>query len=50
MEAGDSINFIHQGQNWWQGGREDIFDSQNKELNEFVFASELCKKIRKITD
>jgi phospholipid/cholesterol/gamma-HCH transport system ATP-binding protein len=50
MEAGDSINFIHQGQNWWQGGREDIFDSQNEELNEFVFASELCKKIKKITE
>jgi len=49
MEAGDSINFIHEGQNWWQGGREDIFDSDNKELNDFVFASELCKKIHKIT-
>lgn len=49
MEAGDSINFIHEGQNWWQGGREDIFDSDNKELNDFVFASELCKKIHKTT-
>lgn len=47
MEAGDSINFIYQGENWWQGGREDIFNSGNKELNDFVFASELCKKIKK---
>ncbi len=49
MEAGDSINYIHEGQNWWQGGREDIFNSDNIELNQFVFASELCKKIKKVS-
>lgn len=46
MEVGDSINYIHEGQNWWQGGREDIFNSDNIELNQFVFASELYKKIK----
>jgi len=47
MEIADSINFIYQGHNWWQGNKNNIFYSDNKELNEFVFASELCKKIKK---
>lgn len=47
MEIADSIIFIYEGYKWWQGGREDIFNSDNKELNDFVFASELCKKIKK---
>lgn len=46
MEIGDSINFIHNGQNWWQGNRKDIFNTDNTELNEFVFASKLFKNIK----
>jgi phospholipid/cholesterol/gamma-HCH transport system ATP-binding protein len=48
MEVGDTIYFIHEGQRWWKGGREDIFNSDNKELNEFVFASDLYKKIKAV--
>ncbi len=47
MEIADSINFIFKGYNWWQGKKEDIFYTDNKELNDFVFASELYKKIKK---
>ena len=43
MEIGDNINFISEGRNIWQGNRQDIFYSDCKELNEFVFASELYK-------
>ncbi|HOD89008.1 MAG TPA: ATP-binding cassette domain-containing protein [Bacteroidales bacterium] len=46
MEIGDNINFIFEGRNIWQGNRQDIFYSDCEELNEFVFASELYKKIR----
>lgn len=46
MEIADNIYFIHKGENWWNGGRDDIFYSDNEELNEFVFASELYKKIK----
>lgn len=49
MEIADSINFIYQGNNWWQGTKDDIFNTDNKQLNDFVFASELCKKIKKET-
>lgn len=47
MEIGDKVVFIYRGKKWWQGSRDDIFDSDNKELNDFVFASPLSKKIKK---
>ncbi|MDY0313992.1 MAG: ATP-binding cassette domain-containing protein [Bacteroidales bacterium] len=46
MEIGDNINFIFEGENIWQGNRVEIFNSDCKELNDFVFASELYKKIK----
>ncbi|OFY35203.1 MAG: ABC transporter ATP-binding protein [Bacteroidetes bacterium GWF2_38_335] len=46
MEIGDKIIFIYQGYKWWEGNKNDIFTSDNKELNDFVFASELFKKVR----
>ncbi|MBO7651365.1 MAG: ATP-binding cassette domain-containing protein [Bacteroidales bacterium] len=47
MEIGDNICFIYQGNKWWQGSKEDIFTTDNAELNDFVFASNLYKKIKK---
>ncbi|NHB68572.1 ABC transporter ATP-binding protein [Perlabentimonas gracilis] len=46
MGIGDNIIFIYQGEKWWEGTKEEILNSDNKELNEFVFASELAKQIR----
>lgn len=46
IEIGDSILFIHQGQNWWQGDRKAILTTENKEILDFVYASEFMKEIR----
>ncbi len=46
MEIADQIYYIHEGQKWWKGGRKDVFNTDNEELNDFVFASELYKKIK----
>lgn len=46
MGIGDNIIFIYQGEKWWEGSKEEILHSDNKELNDFVFASELAKQIR----
>ncbi|MFC2151530.1 ABC transporter ATP-binding protein [Bacteroidota bacterium] len=46
MEIGDKVIFIFNGAKWWEGTRDDIFDSENKELNNFIFASKLSQKIR----
>ncbi len=47
MEVGDHILFIDKGVKAWEGSRNEIFDvSDNDALNEFVFASELFKKVK----
>jgi len=47
MEIGDKVIYIYHGNKWWEGSKEDILVSENTELNDFVFASELVKKIRR---
>ncbi|MBQ2291613.1 MAG: ATP-binding cassette domain-containing protein [Paludibacteraceae bacterium] len=46
MEIGDNIVFLRNGIKEWQGSRHDIFHAENEALNEFVFASELFKKVK----
>ncbi|MDR0872422.1 MAG: ATP-binding cassette domain-containing protein [Prevotellaceae bacterium] len=46
MEIGDNIVFIYKGEKHWQGNKSEIFTSDNKELNDFVFASDLYKMVR----
>lgn len=46
MEAGDNILFIHEGKAWWQGTRQELLVSDNPELNAFIFASGLMRKVR----
>lgn len=46
IEIGDRVSFIHEGKLWWQGDRDTILMSDNKELNEFVFATKLTRKIK----
>ncbi len=47
MESGDNILFIHEGKGWWQGTRQELLESDNKELNEFIFASGLMRQVKK---
>lgn len=46
MEIGDNILFLSDGRKCWEGSREEILTSDNKVLNDFVFATELMKKFR----
>ncbi|MBB5396580.1 ABC transporter ATP-binding protein [Mucilaginibacter sp. AK015] len=43
MGIGDHIIFLHQGQKWWEGSNKEIAKTDNKELNEFVFASKFMQ-------
>lgn len=47
MEIGEKINFINQGQLWWQGTSNNVLESSNKELNDFIFCTALTKKLKK---
>ena len=46
FEIGDKIFFINKGEKWWEGHKEDIWQSENQELENFIFASEFSKKIK----
>ena len=48
MEIGDKIVYIHQGKKWWEGTKDDILSADNKELNDFVFASAMAKRAKKV--
>ena len=46
MEIGDNIVFLKGGKKEWQGSRHEIMTSDNEALNDFVFASELFKRVK----
>jgi phospholipid/cholesterol/gamma-HCH transport system ATP-binding protein len=43
IQIGDNIMFVYKGQNWWTGDKSEILNTDNKELFDFVFASEFMK-------
>jgi phospholipid/cholesterol/gamma-HCH transport system ATP-binding protein len=43
IEIGENIMFVYKGQNWWTGDKTKILGTDNKELFDFVFASEFMK-------
>ena len=46
MQIGDKIAFIYNGKIWWSGDKEELINANNKELNDFVFASKLFKRLK----
>lgn len=46
MEIGEKVIFIHKGIKRWEGTGEHILDSDDEYLNDFVFASNMAKKIK----
>lgn len=46
FEIGEKIVFIHEGRKEWEGDKNMISHSDNKYLNDFIFSSELYKKIK----
>ena len=47
MQIGDNIAFIHNGEIWWEGNKEELIHAENKELHDFVFASKLFKRLKR---
>ncbi len=46
MGMGENIIFINKGIKEWEGTKDGIFTSSNKTLNDFVFASDLFRKVK----
>lgn len=48
MEIGERINFLKNGKLVWKGTQEDIFKTNNQDVTDFVYSSNLFKKIREV--
>ena len=46
LKIGQTINFIYKGKLWWSGDNKTIISTDNKELNDFLFSTELTKRIK----
>ncbi len=46
MEIGENICLLHMGKLAWQGNKEEVLDSENETLSDFVFASPFLKRLR----
>ena len=49
MQIGDHIIFIKKGQKKWEGSRNEIMNSENKDLNKFIFASEIFRRLKDLS-
>ena len=47
MGIGENIIFLHEGQKWWEGSNKEISNTDNQELNDFVFASKFMRALQK---
>ena len=48
MEIGDKIVFLKNGVKEWEGNNKTIFKTDNQAVTDFVYSSELFKKVRKM--
>ncbi|MFD0964732.1 ABC transporter ATP-binding protein [Pseudofulvibacter geojedonensis] len=48
MEIGQKIVFLQHGLKAWEGSNKDIFKTDNKAVTDFVYSSNLMKKVRKM--
>ena len=47
MGIGDHIIFLADGKKSWEGTKDEILNTDNDRLNEFLFSSDLLKKVKK---
>jgi phospholipid/cholesterol/gamma-HCH transport system ATP-binding protein len=48
MEIGENIVFLQDGYLRWEGNKDQVFRTDNKEVTDFVYSSDLFKKIKEI--
>ena len=46
IKIGQTINFLYKGKLWWMGDNKSVINSDNEELNNFLFSTELTKRLK----
>lgn len=47
LQIGEKVAYIHKGELWWEGDKHNILNTDNTELNDFVFATELTRRVKR---
>ena len=46
MEIGDKIALLHHGELAWVGSKDEVLESENEILTDFIFASPFLKRLQ----
>ena len=46
IEIGDNIMFIYKGEKWWEGNKQEILKTDNKEVCDFVYATKFMQELK----
>lgn len=46
LSIADYLVFVYQGKSWWTGSRDDLFKTDNAELNDFLFSSKIMQGLQ----
>ncbi len=46
MQIGQNVMFLYGGKKWWEGSNKEVLTTTNKELLDFVYASEFLKQLK----
>ena len=46
MNIGDHILFLADGKLAWEGDKTQILNTDNKQLNDFLFSSEILRQVK----
>ncbi len=48
MEIGEKVLFLEDGRKGWQGSNREVFKTENESVGNFIYSSNLFKKVRKV--
>ena len=48
MEIGEKVLFLEDGRKGWEGSNREVFKTENESVGNFIYSSNLFKKVRKV--
>ena len=48
MEIGEKVLFLENGSKGWEGSNKEVFNTDNQTVSNFIYSSNLFKKVRKV--
>ena len=48
MEIGEKVLFLENGRKGWEGSNQEVFKTENESVGNFIYSSDLFKKVREV--